>query len=201
VAALAGALIGAGCAGGGTGGAGGTGGSGGGAGGASGGAGGSAPAGACPARPELVVAAPACNTVTNAATAIPFSQATGTAPAPAGGTIQDGLYEATRTELYGATTGGGRRITFVITGGATHMLWAGEVLDATGTAVVASFRADTSIAVSGTSLAFTLDCTSSTPSPIPPALDFTATGQTLVLSLVTNNGLAVTTYTRRGCAP
>jgi hypothetical protein len=147
------------------------------------------------------VAAPACNTVTNAALAIPFTPGVGAAPAPAGGAIQDGLYEATRTEAYGAATGGGRRITFVITGGATRMLWAGEVLDATGATVTTSFRADTTIAVAGSRLSFTVDCASSTPSPIPPALDFTAAGQTLVLSLANGSTVAATTYTRRGCAP
>jgi hypothetical protein len=160
----------------------------------------SAPAGTCPARPELVAAAPACNTLTNAATAIPFSPATGAAPAPAGGTIQDGLYEATRTEAYGATTGSGRRITFLVTGGATHMLWAGEVLDANGATVELSFRADATIAVAGTRINFTVDC-STMPSPIPAALDFTASGQTLVMSLASGSTVAATTYTRRGCAP
>ena len=153
--------------------------------------------GACPARPDLAAAAPTCSNVVNSAVAIPFTAATGTVPVPAGGTIQDGLYESTRTEAYGGAAGGGRRITFVITGGATRMLWVGEVLNAGGTAVTTQFRADTAISVSGTSINFTATCVSTTPSPIPAALDFTVSGQTLVLSL----GNAVTTYTRRGCAP
>ncbi|HET6149333.1 MAG TPA: hypothetical protein VFH68_17485 [Polyangia bacterium] len=153
--------------------------------------------GACPARPDLPAAAPSCNNVVNAATAVPFTAATGTAPTPMGGTIQDGLYESTRAEAYGSTTGGGRRITFVILEGATRMLWAGEVLDASGTTVTSRFRADTAISVSGTRINFAISCVSTTPSPIPAALDFTVSGQNLVLSL----GSAVTTYTRRGCAP
>jgi hypothetical protein len=152
---------------------------------------------ACPPRPDLAAAAPTCSNLVNSATAIPFTAAAGTAPTPAGGTIQDGLYESTRTEGFGGTAGGGRRITFVITSGATRMLWAGEVLDAAGVTVTAQFRADTAISVSGTRVNFTTTCVSTTPSPIPPALDFTVSGQDLVLSL----GNAVTTYTRRGCAP
>jgi len=153
--------------------------------------------GLCPARPDLPAAAPSCNNLVNSATAIPFTAATGTAPAPAGGTILDGLYESTRTEAFGGAAGGGRRITFVILEGATRMLWAGEVLDAAGTTVTTQFRADTAISVSGTRVNFTLNCVSITPSPIPAALDFTVSGQNLVLI----NGNAMTTYTRRGCAP
>jgi hypothetical protein len=118
-----------------------------------------------------------------------------------GGALVDGLYEATRTEIYGATTGSGRRITLDVIGGGTRILWVGEVLDATGTTVTTSFRADTAVAVQGTKLAFTANCVSTDPSPIPAALDFTATPQTLAMSLVTSAGTAVTTYTRRGCAP
>jgi hypothetical protein len=157
--------------------------------------------GVCPARPDLPAAAPTCNNVVNSATAVAFTAATGTAPTPAGGTIRDGLYESTRTEAYGSTTGGGRRITFVILEGATRMLWAGEVLDAGGATVTSQFRADTAISVSGTRINFTTSCVSTTPSPIPAALDFTVSGQNLVLSLANGSTVAATTYTRRGCAP
>jgi hypothetical protein len=162
-------------------------------------------AGICPARPDLVEGAPSCNTLVNAATAVPFTMATGTAPTPAGGAILDGLYESTRAEAYGATSGNGRRISFLVStsGGATRMLWVGEVLDAGGTSVVASFRANTNISVSsgGTQINFVSNCVSSTPSPIPAALDFTVSGANLVLSLASGSTTAVTTYTRRGCAP
>jgi hypothetical protein len=155
----------------------------------------------CPARRDLEVAAPACNTFVNSATAIPFTAETGAAPNPAGGAILDGLYESTRTGAYGSTIGGGRRITFVISEGATRMLWAGEVLDMNGAAVTTTFRADTTITVSGTSINFALNCMSGAASPIPAALDFTVSGQSLILSLPNGSAVAATTYTRRGCAP
>jgi hypothetical protein len=158
-------------------------------------------AGACVARPELAAAAPACNTVTNGATAIAGVASSGAAPTPSGGAIADGLYEATKTEVYGGAPSGGRRLSFVVMGGGTRVLWAGEVLDATGTAVTLSFRADTTVAATGSKLAFTTSCVSSTPSPIPAALDYTATPTSLVLSLANGATTAVTTYTRRGCAP
>ncbi len=165
-----------------------------------GGSGGSGGSSACPARPDLIAAAPACDTVVNSATAIPFTALTGTAPVPAGGAILDGLYESTKTGAYGATTGTGRRITFVIVEGATRMLWAGEVLDGTGTSVQASFRANAAISVSGTHINVTADCVSISPSPLPPTFDFTVSGSDLVLSLASGSTTAATTYTRRGCA-
>jgi hypothetical protein len=158
-------------------------------------------AGGCAPRPDLAAAAPTCTTVVNSAAAVPFTPATGTAPTPGGGAILDGLYESTRTSAYGTTTGNGRRITFVISGGGTRMFWAGEVLDQAGTSVLASFRADTTISLSGTQINFTLSCSSTASSPIPAALDYTVSGQDLVLSLVNGNTVAATTYTRRGCAP
>jgi hypothetical protein len=139
--------------------------------------------------------------VTNGATAIPGTTGTGAAPTPVGGVIADGLYEATKTEIYGGAVSGGRRLTLVIMGGGTRILWAGEVLDATGASVTLSFRADTAVSATGSRLAITTTCVSTTPSPIPAALDFTATPQSLVLSLATGATTAVTTYTRRGCAP
>jgi hypothetical protein len=156
---------------------------------------------ACPARPDLVAAAPTCNNVVNSAVAVPFTAASGTAPTPAGGAIRDGLYEATRTGAYGSTTGGGRRITFVILEGATRMLWNGEVLDATGNTVTTTFRADVAISVVGTKINITPSCVSVAQSPFPPAFDYTVSNNDLVLSLATGTTVAATTYTRRGCAP
>jgi hypothetical protein len=155
----------------------------------------------CPTPVDFASAAPACNTLPNSATAIPFTPGVGTAPASTGGALLDGLYESTRTEIYGGVTGFGRRITLDITGGGTRILWVGEVLDVTGKTVMSSFRVDTAVEVQGTKLAFTASCVSTDPSPIPAALDFTATPQTLAMSLTNSVGTAVTTYTRRGCAP
>ena len=92
--------------GGGSGGSTGTGGSNSGAGGSSSGAGGSinldSGTGACAPRPGLIAAAPTCDTVTNSRRRSPSRALTGTAPAPAGGTVLDGLYESTKTGAYGS---------------------------------------------------------------------------------------------------
>ncbi len=185
---------------------GGTGGSGGGG---STGAGGSinldSGTGACAPRPGLIAAAPTCDSVVNSATAIPFTALTGTAPAPAGGTVLDGLYESTKTGAYGATTGGGRRIAFVLTtlaDGTKHMLWNGEVLDAAGANVTTSFKADATVTLAGTQITnATVNCGSPSPPPLPAAFDYTVSGADLILSLATGSTTAATTYTRRGCAP
>jgi hypothetical protein len=155
--------------------------------------------GACPPEPDLVTAAPACNTLANSASAVPFTAAAGAPPAPGGGVIADGLYHATRVEGFGGATAAGRRITIDILEGGTRFLWAGEVLDATATTTLLSFRADTHAAPAGSQIAFTVDCSSSTPSPIPPSLAYTASGDDLVLSLTNNGATSVTTYTRAGC--
>jgi hypothetical protein len=158
----------------------------------------------CPARPDLVAAAPACNTVVNAAPSVPFTMGTGSPPAPAGGAILDGLYEATRAEGFGSVTPSGRRLTLVILDGATRMLWAGDVLDAAATTVTTSFRANATMTASGSQIAIAADCSSTTPSPspLPAALGYTASGNTLLLSLIGSDGSgAVTTYARRGCPP
>ena len=156
--------------------------------------------GACPARPDLPAATPTCTTLANTATAVQFTALAGTAPTPAGGAIQDGYYVATRTGSYGANSGTGRRLTFVITENATRMFWSGDVLDANG-GVATSFRADTAISVSGTRITFSPTCVSTAQSPLPPALDFTVSGQDLFLSLVNGSTVAETRYTRMGCAP
>jgi len=200
---LATALVAIGC---GSSGGGGTGGSGGGNSGTGGATGtGGSGSGACAARPDLIAASPTCDNVTNSATAIGFTALTGAAPAPAGGTVLDGLYESTKTGTYGATSGTGRRITFVmttLTGGARHMLWNGEVLDATGANVTTSFKADATVTIAGTQITnSTVNCGSPSPPPLPAAFDYTVSGSDLILSLTTNGSTAATTYTRRGCAP
>jgi hypothetical protein len=155
--------------------------------------------GACPPGPDLVTAAPACNTLANSAAAVPFTAGAGAPPHPAGGVIADGIYHATRVEGFGGAPAAGRRITIDVLDGATRVLWAGDVLDAAAATTVLTFRADTHAAPAGTQIAFTVDCSSSTPSPIPPSLDYTASGDQLVLSLTNNGATSVTTYTRAGC--
>jgi hypothetical protein len=153
----------------------------------------------CPRGPDLTAAAPACNRVVNTAHAVPFTARTGAPPAPSGGPIADGVYVSTAAEGWGAVAPAGRRITIVVTGGATQMLWTGEVLDANGAAVTLSFAASTRTAAAGNQLTFTVDCSSTSPSPIPPALTYTATSEQLRLSLTTGADTSVTTYTRTGC--
>ena len=155
--------------------------------------------GACPGAPDLVTAAPACNTLMNSAAAVPFTAGTGAPPTPAGGVITDGIYHATRVEGFGGAPAAGRRITLAVLDGGTRILWAGDVLDAMATTTVLTFRADTHVAAAGAQIAFTVDCSSSTPSPIPPSLGYTASGDQLVLQLTSNGATSVTTYARAGC--
>lgn len=168
-------------------------------GGSGGGAGGSGGGSACPNPPTLTAADPTCNTVTNGATAVPFTAKAGSPPTPAGGTIVDGVYYAVEAAGYGNVTPSGRKLTIVILDGGTHMLWAGDVLDASAGAVLTSFRANATASASGTTINMTVTCPTGTTSPLPPALDYTATATQLVLSLTTNGATAVTTYARQGC--
>ncbi|HVR60895.1 MAG TPA: hypothetical protein VMU50_03300 [Polyangia bacterium] len=169
------------------------------AGAAEGSAGAGADSGGCPAPPDVILPPPRCNSVANGAHAVPFTARTGTAPVPAGGPIRDGLYVSTASEGYGAIAASGRRVTLAVIGGATEMLWTGEVLDASAATVTLSFTADTRIAASGNQIAFTVDCVSASPSPIPAALTYTADGDQLILSRAEGADVAVTTYTRAGC--
>jgi hypothetical protein len=168
-------------------------------GGSGGGGGGTGGGSACPNAPALTAPSPACNTVTNGATAIPFTTGTGTPPTPAGGTVVDGVYYATQASGYNGATPAGRKLTIVILGGGTQMLWAGQVLDATGTTSALTFTANATASASGTQIAMSTTCMSTTMSPLPAALDYTATANQLVLSLTTNGATSVTTYTRQGC--
>jgi len=152
----------------------------------------------CPARPDLLAAAPVCNTVTNNAPSVPFTTGTGTPPALNGGAIADGLYEATKAEGFGTVTPSGRRLTLVILDGATQMLWSGDVL----ATVLSSFTANATMAVSGNQITITPTCSSTTPAPLPPAVTYQSTATELRLALIDSGGNgAITTYTRRGCAP
>jgi hypothetical protein len=147
----------------------------------------------------LTSAPPICNSVVNSAQAVPFTARTGSPPVPSGGAIADGVYVSTMIEGYGAVPPAGRRITIVVLGGATQIFWTGEVLDATGANVTVSFAANTHASASGNQIAFTVDCTSTSPSPIPPGLTYTATADRLILSLTNGADTSVTTYTRTGC--
>jgi hypothetical protein len=153
----------------------------------------------CDHPPALTAAARACNSVVNSAHAVPFTARSGTPSTPMGGVILDGLYVSTATEGWGAVSPAGRRITIVVLGGGTQMLWTGDVLDATGATVTLSFAANAHAAASGNQIAFTVDCSSSSPSPIPPALTYTASATQLILSLLNGADTSVTTYTRTGC--
>jgi hypothetical protein len=153
----------------------------------------------CPQPPDLTAASPVCNGAVNSAHAVPFTARTGAPPVPSGGPIVDGVYVSTATEGYGAVTPAGRRITLVVLGGASQILWTGEVLDATAATVTLSFAANTHASATGNQLAFTVDCSSTSPAPIPAALTYTATAGQLVLSLANGANTSVTTYTRTGC--
>lgn len=153
----------------------------------------------CSNQPDLTAPTPMCNRAVNSAHAVPFTARTGSPPAPTGGVIADGVYVSAAAEGYGAIMPAGRRITLVVLGGATKMLWTGEVLDATGATVSVSFTANTEISASGNQINFTVGCTSRSPPPVPATLMYTATATKLVLSLTTGADTAVTTYMRTGC--
>jgi hypothetical protein len=51
----------------------------------------------------------------------------------------------------------------------------------------------------GSRLDFTTDCASTTPSPIPPSLSFTASGEWVRFSLVNGADAFVTTYALTPC--
>lgn len=158
---------------------------------------------ACPPAPDLTTPTSMCNTLPNSAQAVAFTARAGTAPAPAGGVLVDGVYVSTMTEGYGPITGNGRRITLAVVGGGKQMYWVGEILDETGATVIETFTINTHIAPSGSQIAFTVDCTSISPPPIPSTLSYTATPDTLILALAMPSAgtTSVTTYTRMGCLP
>lgn len=154
---------------------------------------------ACPNSPTLLQVAPACNTVANSAPPVPFKSGTGPLPSPFGGQILDGLYMTTSTAGWGAVTPAGRRATLAILNKGTRFLWHGEVLDAEGENVALSYRVVASTRISGTQIEFSIDCSSVTPSPVPPTMNFTGGGAELQLMHVTGGDVAVTSYTRTGC--
>ena len=154
---------------------------------------------ACAASSHFTAASPQCNNLSNNATAVPFTAASGAPPAATGGTIRDGLYVAIRTDAYGSQAPSGRRLTLAILDNAAQMMFAGDVLDASGTQTTLTFRANATITVSGNQITPTATCSSTSPAPLPGTFAFTATGDQLALGTVTGGNGAITTYMRTGC--
>jgi hypothetical protein len=165
---------------------------------AAGGAGGSpadaASAVTCPGAPDFTVASE-CNSVVNSAPSVDFSPGTGSPPSFSGGTVVDGLYVASKAEAWGTTTGTGRRLTLVVAGNGSKIFWAGDVLSGTTTS---SFRANTTVSVSGNQLLQTTTCSTGTVT-IPSALSYTATPTEMVFATTSGSIVTATTYTRQGC--
>jgi len=137
-----------------------------------------------------------CNTVTNTAKPVLGATLAGAPPAFTGGAIADGLYEATKAEAYmGMATG--RRATLVVLDRASTVLWAGEVLDASG-AVVSTYRARTAATATGNQLNQTTVC-STGGATIPSMMSYTATAAQLVLAVASGAATLITTYTRKPC--
>jgi hypothetical protein len=154
---------------------------------------------ACAASTHFTAAAPACNTLMNSATAVPGTMPGGAPPAATGGTIRDGLYVAIRTDAYGSQTPSGRRLSLAILDNGAQMMFAGDVLDASGTQTTLTFRANATIVVSGNQITPTATCSSTSPAPLPGTFTFTAVGDQLALGNVTGGNGAITTYMRTGC--
>jgi len=170
------------------------------------GAGGAADAGkldvTCNPDASLGVASPTCNALTNDAPSVPFTADPGSPPSFAGGSIQDGLYYATRADGYAEAGASGRKLTLAITGGGTQFFWNGDVLDGTAQDIEESFAANATVLASGSTLALTVTCASISPAPIPASMSYTASDTILVLAAVTSgSSTSATTYTRQGCPP
>lgn len=139
---------------------------------------------------------PACNAIKNDATPVPFTAKSGPVPVFAGGPLEDGVYQATRAEGYGAVAASGRRMTLAVSAGGTELRWSGDVLEATGATVLASIRANARVAASGSRLDLTTTCPSVSPNPLPAEMAYAAGPGELRLGLVDARGAFVTTYTR-----
>ena len=155
--------------------------------------------GACPAASGFVVAAPTCSNIANGAPAVPFTQGTGAAPTFTGGTLRDGLYHATRAEGFGTTTGSGRKLTLLVLDGGTQFLYGGEVLDAAGGQSVGLVRMNATGAASGSSIAFSVTCMAPGTASLPTTLDYTVSGNDLIMGTTNGSVTSITTYTRQGC--
>lgn len=139
---------------------------------------------------------PACNAIKNEATPVPFTAKSGPLPVLAGGPLEDGVYQATRAEGYGAVAASGRRMTLAVSAGGTELGWSGDVLDAAGATVLASIHANARVTASGNRLDLTTICSSVSPDPLPARMAYAARPGELVLGLVEAGGGFVTTYTR-----
>lgn len=136
-----------------------------------------------------------CNTVPNTALAVAFSDGAGERPTFTGGTIVDGLYQASKVEGWNASNKMGRQMTLVVAEQGTKIFWSGDVLAGSDRA---NLKAITTVAPSGNQLALTVLCLQSQ-AAIPATMTFTATPTQLVLAAAQNDALTVTTYTRVGC--
>jgi hypothetical protein len=138
-----------------------------------------------------------CDALPNQAPAVPFTVVSGALPPFTGGVLEDGVYQAVRAEGYGGAAPSGRRMTLAVRNGGAELAWAGDMLDAAGTNVLASLRANATVSVAGNRLRLTTTCSSISPPPLPDAMAFSASPGKLVLAFVDGAAASVTTYARR----
>jgi len=150
----------------------------------------------CQGAPDYSSGAQTCNSLVNDATPVLFTTGVGDVPTFTGGTIMDGLYHATKTEAWGASTGTGRRFTLVVLEDGTKFYYAGEILDDQG-GVATPLVAITTASTSGNQLNQTVVCL--TGSVQIPVESYTATSAELILAASQGSVVSVTTYTRVGC--
>ncbi len=137
----------------------------------------------------------ACNTVPNTAPAVAFTDGAGDRPTFVGGTIVDGLYQASKVEGWNISTKMGRQMTLVAAERGTKLFWSGDVLAGSARA---NLKAITNVVPSGNQLAATVLCRQGQ-GAIPATMSYTATPTQLVLAAGQDDALTVTTYTRVGC--
>jgi hypothetical protein len=152
----------------------------------------------CAHEPVQTQVAPACNRVANSAPIAAFQAGNSDPPVPYGGALLDGLYQSNNTQGWGAVPAQGRRTTLAVLGGGTQFLWNSDILDGDRN-VIQSFRASSTAVVSGTEVLLNTDCSSVDPSPIPPAVNFTASGSELLLLVIDGGDVMLTSYIRTGC--
>lgn len=136
-----------------------------------------------------------CNTVPNTAPAVAFTDGAGDRPTFVGGTLVDGLYQASNVEGWNISTKMGRQMTLVVAERGTKLFWSGDVLAGSARA---NLKAITAVVPSGNQLAVTVLCRQGQ-GAIPATMSYTATPTQLILAAAQNESLTVTTYTRVGC--